>query len=284
VRLAVAGLNMGVYTDANDKDYSILLTRTREERPTLDVFNNLYVNNNMGVAIPVAQVSTLTFEASPRVINHQEKKRVVSIKANVKRGFLVDRVINNVVKKMDNLALPAGYSYEMGGEVESRKDSFGGFLSIIIITVFLFIAALVLLFGTFKSTLIVLSVIPLGVVGAALALWTTGNPLSFVSIIGLIALAGIEVKNTILLVDFTNQLRSQGKDLDSAIREAGEVRFLPIVLTSLTAIGGLMPIALSTNPLISPLAIVLIGGLISSTLLSRVVTPVIYKLIPPRIV
>ena len=75
----------------------------------------------------------------------------------------------------------------------------------------------------------------------------------------------------------------EGKSVDEAIREAGEVRFLPIVLTSLTAIGGLLPIALSTNPLIEPLAIVLIGGLISSTILSRIVTPVVYKLIPPRI-
>ena len=283
VRLAVAGLNMGKYTDENDKDYSILLTRTKDEIPTLDVFNNLYVNNNQGVAVPVGQVSALKLETSPQVINHQEKKRVVSVKAMVKKGFLVDRVIQHVTDKMDKMVLPAGYTYEMGGEVESRKDSFGGFTSIIIVTVFLFIAALVLLFGTFKSTLIVLSVIPLGVVGAAMALWITGNSLSFVSIIGLIALAGIEVKNTILLVDFTNQLRSQGKDLESAIREAGEVRFLPIVLTSLTAIGGLMPIALSTNPLIAPLAIVLIGGLISSTLLSRIVTPVIYKLMPPAV-
>jgi multidrug efflux pump subunit AcrB len=121
------------------------------------------------------------------------------------------------------------------------------------------------------------------VVGAVLALLATGNSLSFIAIVGMIALAGIEVKNTILLVDFTNQLREQGKSLEEAIREAGEVRFLPIILTSMTAIGGLLPIAISTNPLISPLAIVLIGGLISSTLLSRVVTPVIYKLIPPRI-
>jgi multidrug efflux pump subunit AcrB len=75
----------------------------------------------------------------------------------------------------------------------------------------------------------------------------------------------------------------QGKSLEEAIREAGEVRFLPIVLTSLTAIGGLIPVAISTNPLIAPLAIVLIGGLISSTLLSRIVTPVVYKLIPPKI-
>jgi multidrug efflux pump subunit AcrB len=283
VRLAVAGLNMGKYTDENDKDYSILLTRTKDEIPTLNVFNNLYVNNNQGVAIPVGQVSALKLQTSPQVINHQEKKRVISVKASVKKGFLVDRVIRQVTSQMDKMVMPAGYTYEMGGEVESRKDSFGGFTSIIIVTVFLFIAALVLLFGTFKSTLIVLSVIPLGVVGAAMALWLTGNSLSFVSIIGLIALAGIEVKNTILLVDFTNQLRSQGKDLESAIRESGEVRFLPIVLTSLTAIGGLMPIALSTNPLIAPLAIVLIGGLISSTLLSRIVTPVIYKLIPPAV-
>ena len=283
VRLAVAGLNMGKYTDQDDKDYSILLTRTKEEIPTLDVFNNLYVNNGQGVAVPVGQVSSLKLETSPQVINHQEKKRVVSVKASVKKGFLSDRLITQVTGKMDKMILPAGYTYEMGGEVESRKDSFGGFTSIVIVTVFLFIAALVLIFGTFKSTLIVLSVIPLGVVGAAMALWITGYPLSFVAIIGLIALAGIEVKNTILLVDFTNQLRSQGMDLESAIREAGEVRFLPIVLTSLTAIGGLMPIALSTNPLISPLAIVLIGGLISSTLLSRIVTPVIYKLIPPKV-
>ncbi|WP_343307897.1 efflux RND transporter permease subunit [Chitinophaga niabensis] len=283
VRLAVAGLTLGKYTDDNTNDYNILLTRAKEGRPTLDVFSNLYVNNLQGKAIPLSQVADLKMETSPVHINHQEKRRVVSVKAFVQQGFLVDRVITDVIGRMDAMALPVGYSYEMGGEVESRQQSFGGFQNIIIVTVFLFIAVLILEFGTFKSTLIILSVIPLGIVGAAIALWITGNSLSFVAIIGLIALAGIEVKNTILLVDFTNQLRAQGKDLETAIREAGEVRFLPIVLTSLTAIGGLIPIAISNNPLISPLAIVLIGGLISSTLLSRIVTPVVYKLIPPKI-
>ena len=183
----------------------------------------------------------------------------------------------------DKMEIPEGYTYVMGGEYETRQESFAGFNTVIIVTVFLFIAVLILLFKTFKSTIIVLSVIPLGMVGALIALWITGNSLSFVAIIGLIALAGIEVKTSILLVDFTNQLRQEGKPLDEAIREAGEVRFLPIVLTTITAIGGLVPIALSTNPLISPLAIVLIGGLISSTVLSRVVTPVMYKLLPPKI-
>ncbi len=283
VRLAVAGLSLGKYTDHNSNDYDILLTRARDGRPSLDVFSNLYVNNIQGKAIPLSQVAELKMETSPVNINHQEKRRVVAVKAFVQQGFIVSRVIGDVTAKMDVMQLPAGYSYEMGGEVESAKQSFGGFQSIILVTVFLFIAVLILEFKTFKSTLIILSVIPLGIVGAALALWMTGNTLSFVAIIGLIALAGIEVKNTILLVDFTNQLRAQGRSLDEAIREAGEVRFLPIVLTSLTAIGGLIPIAASSNPLISPLAIVLIGGLISSTLLSRLVTPVVYKLIPPKV-
>jgi multidrug efflux pump subunit AcrB len=283
VRLAVAGLNIGQYTDNNDNDYDILLTRSREGRPTLDAFRNLYVSNTQGKPYPLGQVADLKLEASPVNINHQEKRRVVSVKAFVQKGFLVDRVINDVIGRMDKMALPAGYSYEMGGEVESRNNSFGGFMSIVLVTIFLFVAVLILEFRTFKSTLIVLSVIPLGVVGAAVGLWLTGNSLSFVAIIGMIALAGIEVKNTILLVDFTNQLRVQGKSLEEAIREAGEVRFLPIVLTSLTAIGGLIPIAISSNPLIAPLAIVLIGGLISSTLLSRVVTPVVYKLMPPKV-
>jgi multidrug efflux pump subunit AcrB len=172
----------------------------------------------------------------------------------------------------------------LAGEAESEKDAFGGgFMTVIIATVFLFIMVLILEFKTFKSTLIVLSVIPLGVIGGVTMLWLTGNPMSFVAIIGFIGLAGVEVKNSILLVDFTNQLRAEGRPLEDAIKEAGELRFLPIVLTSLTAIGGLLPIAFSNNPLISPLALVLIGGLISSTLLSRIVTPVVYKLIPPKV-
>ncbi len=283
VRLAIAGLNLGNFSDDNSNDFDIVLTAPKQERATMDIFNNLYVNNNQGLAVPLSQVASLRLEASPLTINHYNKIRTVSVSAFVQKGFLTDNVINDVIKQMDQYKLPEGYSYKMGGEFESRQESFGGFGTIIIVTVFLFIAILILEFKTFKSTLIVLSVIPLGMVGALSALWITGNSLSFVAIIGLIALAGIEVKNSILLVDFTNQLRREGRPLEQAIREAGEIRFLPIILTSLTAIGGLMPVAVSTNPLISPLAIVLIGGLISSTLLSRIVTPVVYKLLPPKI-
>jgi len=283
-RLSVTGLNMGTfYNNDNKYGYTVLLTRMKEGRPSLDAFRNLYVNNAEGKALPLSQLAELKLESSPAIINHQEKKRVVSLQANLQKGYLASRVIPDVISRMDKMHLPPGYSYEMGGELESQNNSFGGFMSIILVTVFVFIAVLVLLFKTFKSMAIILSVIPLGIVGAATALWLTGNSLSFIAVVGLIALAGIEVKNTILLVDFTNQLRRQGMGLQDAIREAGEVRFLPIVLTSLTAIGGLIPIAISTNPLIAPLAIVLIGGLISSTLLSRIVTPIVYELIPPAV-
>ncbi|HEY0743408.1 MAG TPA: efflux RND transporter permease subunit, partial [Chryseosolibacter sp.] len=283
VRLAIAGLNLGQYSDTEGEDFSVVLTTSKKERATLNSFDNVFVNNQLGAAIPLAQIAELKFETSPLSIDHYNKVRTVSVSSFVEKGYLNETVINEIVAKMESLKLPAGYSFVMGGDVEASQESFGGLGTVILVTVFMFIAVLILMFKTFKSTLIVLSVIPLGIVGAVLGLMFTGNPLSFVAIIGLIALAGVEVKNSILLVDFTNQLRQQGMSVDEAIREAGEVRFLPIILTSLTAIGGLLPIALSVNPLISPLAIVLIGGLISSTLLSRIVTPVVYKLIPPRV-
>lgn len=283
VRMAVAGIDMGIITDKNGNDFSVLLSKPHSTHPTLEVFNNLSVNSVTGKSVPLSDIASLHLEASQLSINHINKIRTVSVSSFAQKGVLNDNLINTVIKEMDKLKMPTGYSYQMGGELESRNESFSGFGSIIIITIFCFIAVLLLEFGTFKSTLIVLSVIPLGIVGAALALLFTVNSLSFVASVGIIALAGIEVKNTILLVDFTNQLRAQGMALDDAIKEAGEVRFLPIILTTLTAIGGLIPIAISTNPLISPLAIVMIGGLISSTLLSRIVTPVIYKLMPPRV-
>jgi multidrug efflux pump subunit AcrB len=226
----------------------------------------------------------MAFETSPVTINHFDKKRFAVVTSFVKKDVLASNVLASFLDKASAIHLPAGYALVPAGEAESQAEAFGGgFGTVIILTVFLFITILVMEFKTFKSTLIVLSVIPLGIIGGVLLLWLTGNPMSFVAIVGFIGLAGIEVKNSILLVDFTNQLRKEGATLDEAIRQAGEVRFLPIVLTSLTAIGGLIPIALSNNPLISPLALVLIGGLISSTILSRVVTPVVYKLIPPNI-
>lgn len=284
VRLAVSGLELGQYTNEKGDDYSIVINAPKDKFATLNTLNNIYVNNAVGVPVPLKQVSDMEFESSPTTIKHLDKERYVLITAFNREGVLAEKIINEFMGQSASLNMPEGYNIQLSGEVESREEAFGGsFGTVVIATIFLFIMVLLLEFKTFKSMLIVLSVIPLGIIGGVLMLWATGNPLSFVAIIGFIALAGVEVKNSILLVDFTNQLREQGMELNEAIKQAGEVRFLPIVLTSLTAIGGLTPIALNSNPLISPLALVLIGGLVSSTILSRIVTPVVYKLIPPKI-
>jgi multidrug efflux pump subunit AcrB len=284
IRLSVAGLNLGSYTDEKSDDYNIIVDAPKDKFATLDAFQNLFVNNTAGTAIQLNQVAALTFETSPLAINHFNKNRFAKITASTAGGILANNVLKEVVPELNKLKMPEGYYYKLAGEAESEEDAFGGsFLTIVIATVFMFIVVLILQFKTFKGLLIVLSVIPLGIVGGAIILFLTGNSMSYVAIIGFIGLAGIEVKNSILLVDFTNQFRQHGMELNEAIEKAGEIRFLPVVLTSLTAICGLLPIAMNPNPLISPLALVIIGGLISSTILSRIVTPVVYKLLPPKI-
>ena len=207
----------------------------------------------------------------------------MTINSEVQRNFNTSKVTAAVVRKLDTLQWPRGYHYVLAGEAEAGADAFGGIGTAIIVALFGIFAILVLEFGNFKSTLIVLTVVPLGVFGGLMMLLITGNDISFVASIGFIALIGIEIKNSILLVDFTNQLREQGVGLDEAIEQAGEIRFLPILLTSATAIGGLLPLAVQNIGLYSPMAWVIIGGLITSTLLARLVTPVVYKVFPPDV-
>jgi multidrug efflux pump subunit AcrB len=286
VRLGVAGVNIGTFREEGQTDdYNINVSIPRSNtKQDLSVFDNIFVNNVMGTAIPLKQLVEIKFETSPTLIRHFNKERYVTITAFLKSGFNTSKVNAELVKKLDKFKFSKGFSYKVAGEAENAQKSFGGLGVIILITVFGMIAILILEFGNFKSTLIVLSVIPLGIVGAILGLLIAGETLGFTSIIGFIALIGIEIKNSLLLVDFTNQLREEGMGLDEAIHEAGEVRFVPILLTSFTAIGGMLPLVLEYSDLYSPLAIVLIGGITSSTLLARLVTPVMYKLLPPKVV
>lgn len=284
VRMGISGLNIGDFKDEKGDNRNINISLTRPSHQTQDVLNKLYIATDKGAQIPLNQLASLEYETSVPLIKHYNKNRYVLITSYVQNNFNTGSVTGEIIRKMDQVKFPAGYSYTAAGEVESSQDSFGGLGTIILITVFGFLSILLIEFKTFKSTLIVLSVIPLGIVGAIGILFITGNSLSFVALIGIIALAGIEIKNSILLVDYTNNLRAGGMGIDEAIEEAGETRFLPIILTSLTAIMGLIPLVLERSPFYSPLAWVLIGGLISSTVLTRLVTPVIYKLIHPEVV
>jgi len=284
IRIAVAGLTVGDYIDDRGDSRNVVLTLARDKFSNLDAFKNLYVNNIQGVPVLVSQIAAISFETSPTAINHFNKSRFAKVTSLTKDNVYANDILKDIVPQLDKLKMPPGYYYKLSGEAESEGDTLGGnFLSIILLSTFLFVGVLLLQFKTFKGIIIVLSIIPLGILGGVVMLLITGHPMSIVSIIGFIGLSGIQVKNSLLLVDFTNQLRAEGYSIDDAINKAGETRFLPVVLTSITAICGLIPLALNPNPLIAPLAIVLIGGLISSTILSRIVTPVMYKLIPPSI-
>ncbi|MDO6435505.1 efflux RND transporter permease subunit [Flavitalea sp. BT771] len=283
VRLAVAGLDIGKFRKENGDDYNINVCLPRAQRQSLDALDKVYVSAYNGTSIPLSQLADVQFQSSPTSIHHYDKDRYTTVTAFVQNGFNTTRVTDDVLGQLNKMAFPRGAFYKAAGEVESKEESFGGLGTIILITVFGILGILILEFKTFRGTLIVLSVVPLGIIGAVLALLFSGNTFSFVAVIGIIALVGIEVKNSILLVDYTDQLRKNGMGLDEAIQEAGETRFVPIILTTLTAIGGLIPLVAENNPLYSPLALVIIGGLLSSTVLTRVVTPVLYKLLAPRV-
>lgn len=286
VRLGAAGLNVATYREDVGKadSYNINVSVPRSAAiQDYSVFDKLYVTSASGASIPLKNVATIELESSPNQIRHYDKDRYVTVSAFAKPGYNVQKMNEDITLKLNQFKFEKGQHFTVAGEKESQEESFGGLGLIILITVFGFLGVLILEFKTFKSILIVLSVIPLGVVGGLAMLFLTGETLSFTATIGFIALVGIEVKNSLLVVDFTNQLRQQGKSIEEAIIEAGEIRFVPILLTSMTAIGGLLPLVFEYSALYSPLALVLIGGLISSTLLSRLVTPVMYKLLPPAI-
>jgi multidrug efflux pump subunit AcrB len=281
VRLAVSGLQAGTFKAEDGEQYPIVVRPPFEARADLRSLGEARLNSVTGETLPLSQVAKIGLEPAPVLISRFARERAVTVTAQVERGLNTGKVTADVVDKLDEVEWPRGYRYVLGGDAEAGAESFAGIGTAAIVAIFGIFAILVLEFGNFRSTLIVLTVVPLGILGGMVMLLVTGNEISFTASIGFIALIGIEIKNSILLVDFTNQLREEGVPLDEAIEQAGEIRFLPILLTSATAIGGLLPLAVQNSGLYSPMAWVIIGGLISSTLLARLVTPVMYKLMPP---
>ncbi len=281
VRLAFAGLNVSRFRESDGDEYNIQIALPRGDRATLENWSKIFVQAASGAYVPISQVASLEYVSAPPIIQRFNRERSTTITSFVRNGYNVGKLTQQVEERLKKMEWPAGTRWSFGGEVESRKESFGGLGSAIVLSVFGILAILVIEFKSFRGTLIVASVIPLGVIGGLCGLYLAGYTLSFTATIGFVAMIGIEIKNSILLVDFTNQLRDKGMSLKEAIEKAGEIRILPVVLTTLTAVGALVPLAAQRSGLYSPLAIVIIGGLISSLLLSRLVTPVMYSLIPP---
>ncbi len=282
LRIAIGGAPVAQFRDPAGDAFPVVLRAPRDNAMPVSALDHLYVWNTSGEALPLSEISEPQMESGPASIDRLQRQRTATVSAYTQSGYLTTNVTADVAERIDAISLPSGYAINFGGQAEAQQRSFSGLGPAILIAMFGIMAVLLLEFGTFAVTGVVAFVIPFGIMGGLIALWIGGESLSFTAIIGFIALIGIEIKNSILLVEFANQLRERGVALGEAIERAGEVRFLPVLLTSATAIGGMTPLLLEDSPLFSPIAMVLIGGLISSTLIARIVTPAMYLLLAPK--
>ncbi|GAA4651765.1 efflux RND transporter permease subunit [Kistimonas scapharcae] len=277
VRASLVGQPVGQFRDSNGDDHTILV-RAAGERPKVDTFNQIMVESANGALIPLNQLASLTLQTTLARLQHHNLERMARITADIMPGYLTEDITNEIIEQLDRYDWPKGVSYQVGGEQENRKDSFGGMNQVLLVALLGIFAVLVLQFQSFSQPLIIFTAIPFAVTGAIVALWLTGYSFSFTAFVGLTSLVGIVVNNSIILVDSANQHHEQGLSIHDAMQESARVRLVPILLTTLTTIGGLLPLTLEGSNMWSPMGWCIIGGLITSTLLTLIVVPVLYTL------
>ncbi|MBN2089946.1 efflux RND transporter permease subunit [candidate division KSB1 bacterium] len=278
IRTCISGIPISRFRDLDGEEYNIVLRLPIQKKPQLADFDKIYIASMSGKMIPLKQIAAIEFLASPQEINHHNLEREVTITADVLSEYSVDKTTRSILGKLRKYNWPKGYRFEIGGEHETRGTSFGGMMQAIVIAMLGIFAVLVLQFRSFIQPLIIFAAIPLAIIGSIIALLVTGNSFSFTAFIGLTSLVGIVVNNSIILVDYTNQLRQDGLEIEAALKQAGETRFLPILLTSGTTIGGLLPLTLRGGTLWAPMGWTIIGGLFVSTVLTLIVVPILYKM------
>ncbi len=277
IRICLSGYAVSSFRDTDGELYDIVVRLPIKESPKLQDFDRIYITSPTGASIPLKQIATIEFDSSPVTIYHYQLERSNTIMADVLPGFSIDKKANELIKKLDDLDWPTGYYYHVSGEKEAQGESFGGLGANFIIALIGMFAVLILQFKSFRQPFIIFTTIPLAIIGAILALLATGNSFSFTAMIGLTSLAGIVVNNAIILVDYANVLRRGGMDIVSAIQVSSETRFMPILLTAMTTISGLLPLTIFGGTMWGPMGWAIIGGLTTSTFLTLLVTPVLYK-------
>lgn len=276
VRTCIAGRVVSQYRDANGKAYDILLRLPQGKEFGPEALAQIYVPTVTGQFVALNQLAELELSRSAVEIAHYDLERYTSLTADFDEAYNLSEVVDEVERRLENYPFPPGYDFRMAGERELRNETFGGMGEAAIIAALLILGVLVLQFQSFLQPLIIFSAIPLAAIGSIWALFFMGLDFSLTAVVGLISLIGIVINDSIVFVDFANQERKAGKSIKEALMSAGSVRFMPIILTSLTTIGGLIPLTILGGTLWAPMSTAMIGGLITSTVLILCVVPVLY--------
>jgi cobalt-zinc-cadmium resistance protein CzcA len=284
VQAGIGGVEATEVIDGR-KRFPVVVRLAEAYRGTPDAIGRLLIGAPNGARVMLSQVAQVRVVEGPELINHEDGERMVIVQSNVRGrdlgGFAAD--VQRAVGK--SVQFPEGYFVTYGGQFENQERAMKRLTFIVPLVLLLIVGLLYASFANGRQALLVMLNVPFALIGGIAALWLRGLNLNLSASVGFIALFGVAVLNGVVLVAYINQLRDTGMPLDDAVREGAEVRLRPVLMTALVASFGFIPMAISTSPgseVQRPLATVVIGGLISSTLLTLIVLPVAYEWLEER--
>jgi HAE1 family hydrophobic/amphiphilic exporter-1 len=285
INALVGGSVVGKFTDGGHRyDIRLRLDGISADEADLARIKNIGLRNNRGEIIRLKEVANVDFQDALQSINRQDRVRTLKIYSNIKPGYSQASALEEA-KAIITKNLTPGTRILDSGSAKTYRESFESLIFVLVLGIVISYMVLGSQFNSFFDPITVLVALPFSVSGAFLALLISNQSINIYSMIGIILLMGIVKKNSILLVDFTNQMRDEGLDMKSAIFEACPKRLRPIIMTSFATIAGAIPAALSIGPgaeSLSPMATSVIGGVFVSTFLTLIVVPAIYTLLSPN--
>jgi len=284
LQIVLSGASAGVYRE-DGKEFTILMQVNDKDKESLEDVLNLTVTNSAGMPVVLRNVVTVRSGLGPVEIDRQNQERVTSIYANI-TGRDMGSIISDIRVKLRGLAIPEDLAVVFGGDYEEQKESFRELMMSFILALILVYMVMASQYESLKDPFVVMFSVPFAIIGVVLILFLSKTTFNIQSYIGMIMLGGIVVNNAILLVDTTNQLhRKDGLAVREAIEEAGRRRLRPILMTASTTILGLMPMAIGLGEggeAQAPLARAVVGGMLSSALITLVFVPVVYSFFEER--
>ncbi|MGY8776350.1 CusA/CzcA family heavy metal efflux RND transporter [Spongiibacter tropicus] len=279
IATGIGGKELGLIYEG-DRRFTLALRLPEEIRRDIDSLGFLPVPLPNGNYVPLAEVADLELKPAPAQISRENGKRRVVVTANVRDRDLGSFVDEAKIQISKNLTLPAGYWLDYGGTFEQLESASKRLALVVPVTLAIIIGLLVMAFGSLKDSLIIFTGVPLALTGGVLALWLRGLPLSISAGVGFIALSGVAVLNGLVMLAFIRDLWLETGNLRQAIIDGALIRLRPVLMTAMVASLGFIPMALNTGTgaeVQRPLATVVIGGILSSTLLTLIVLPVLYQ-------